>query len=480
MTDSTPAVHRAVGVPGWRRPLAGVAAVAVMGAALGAYFGLRANFGGAAGTAVGPPPRTQAALAFDEASGALLMFGGLGRANAILGDTWSWDGHTWIHQHPSTSPPARFGALMAYDPQSRSTLLFGGVTATTWSSGASGCAGIAGGTATGTRSGATPPQPVCSTPRGGIAQPSPTVDGTWLWSGNDWHRVAGAQPPSMGAQMATDPAGGHVVLVTSPGPLPMAGAPAISCPAKVGPIANDDIACRGLWPVARAQTWTWRGGGWHLSATGPLGSAGQPASGPGRLVADSRSGHLAYFTRRGTPPCVAPAGVPPATSSPASAPSVLPTCPVVRNNVVPIADVWTETTWTGSSWTTPTALAPGPPELLAGSIAPDPSHHAIVFLSSLGGATVTFDGTWRKAGPRSHPAGLQGAAMAYDAATGQVVVFGGDRGDYVGALSNETWTWDGSNWTRVSGAVTSAPPRLPSAVPGTAVPLPAQASPPAG
>ena len=70
--------------------------------------------------------------------------------------------------------------------------------------------------------------------------------------------------------------------------------------------------------------------------------------------------------------------------------------------------------------------------------------------------------------------------MAYDAATGQVVVFGGDRGDYVGALSNETWTWDGSNWTRVSGAVTAASPRLPSAVPGTAVPLPAQASPPAG
>ncbi|TME47795.1 MAG: hypothetical protein E6I55_05475, partial [Chloroflexi bacterium] len=183
MTDSTPAVHRAVGVPGWRRPLAGVAAVAVVGAALGAYFGLRANFGGAAGTAVSPPPRTQAALAFDDASGALLMFGGLGRANAILGDTWSWDGHTWIHEHPSTSPPARFGALMAYDPQSRSTLLFGGVTATTWSSGASGCAGIAGGTATGTRSGATAPQPVCSTPSGGIAQPSPTVDGTWLWSG---------------------------------------------------------------------------------------------------------------------------------------------------------------------------------------------------------------------------------------------------------------------------------------------------------
>lgn len=35
--------------------------------------------------------------------------------------------------------------------------------------------------------------------------------------------------------------------------------------------------------------------------------------------------------------------------------------------------------------------------------------------------------------------------MVYDAATGQVVMFGGSVG---GSIGNETWVWDGSNWTQ--------------------------------
>jgi hypothetical protein len=36
-------------------------------------------------------------------------------------------------------------------------------------------------------------------------------------------------------------------------------------------------------------------------------------------------------------------------------------------------------------------------------------------------------------------------AMAYDAARGQVVLFGGSGG---GSLSNETWVWDGTDWVK--------------------------------
>ena len=49
----------------------------------------------------------------------------------------------------------------------------------------------------------------------------------------------------------------------------------------------------------------------------------------------------------------------------------------------------------------------------------------------------------------------QDASMAYDPATGQLVLFGGVGQGQSGILG-DTWTWDGTTWTR---AVT--PPRAP-------------------
>ena len=56
---------------------------------------------------------------------------------------------------------------------------------------------------------------------------------------------------------------------------------------------------------------------------------------------------------------------------------------------------------------------------------------------------------WTQQAPPVHPSARVAQAMAYDAATGTVVLFGGfiggvgrcecDRGD--------TWTWDGTTWT---------------------------------
>ncbi len=44
--------------------------------------------------------------------------------------------------------------------------------------------------------------------------------------------------------------------------------------------------------------------------------------------------------------------------------------------------------------------------------------------------------------------------MAYDAATGNVVLFGGVNNTYLG----DTWVWSGSTWTKQAPA-TSPPPR---------------------
>src|SRR5215472_8076869 len=67
------------------------------------------------------------------------------------------------------------------------------------------------------------------------------------------------------------------------------------------------------------------------------------------------------------------------------------------------------------------------------------------------GDTWTWDGTtWTRQAPPVHPRARFGAAMAYDAATGTVVLFGGTgrHGDL-----GDTWTWDGTTWTKQHPAV---------------------------
>jgi hypothetical protein len=48
-----------------------------------------------------------------------------------LNDTCNWTGHTWSQLSPSTSPAARNGAAMAFDPATGQVVLFGGFNGTT-------------------------------------------------------------------------------------------------------------------------------------------------------------------------------------------------------------------------------------------------------------------------------------------------------------------------------------------------------------
>ncbi|HVT64513.1 MAG TPA: kelch repeat-containing protein [Mycobacteriales bacterium] len=58
---------------------------------------------------------------------------------------------------------------------------------------------------------------------------------------------------------------------------------------------------------------------------------------------------------------------------------------------------------------------------------------------------------WRQLAPAQAPTARTGAASAFDASTGQVVLFGGYDGSSVSA---ETWTWNGTAWTLVQPATT--------------------------
>ena len=63
---------------------------------------------------------------------------------------------------------------------------------------------------------------------------------------------------------------------------------------------------------------------------------------------------------------------------------------------------------------------------------------------------------WIIKNPSTKPPGRVGARMVFDQARDQVIMFGGTT--QIGTVYDDTWTWDGSNWTKlnVSGPVKRA------------------------
>lgn len=63
-------------------------------------------------------------MAYDVATGRLVLFGGQGAGNVLLDDTWTWDGTTWSPIATSTPPPAR--AMHAMVTRSTGVQVLGG------------------------------------------------------------------------------------------------------------------------------------------------------------------------------------------------------------------------------------------------------------------------------------------------------------------------------------------------------------------
>jgi hypothetical protein len=75
-----------------------------------------------------PVARTRASMAYDEADGYVLLFGGL--EVGLLGDTWKYANGIWTPLHPTVSPAPRASASMAYDQADGYVVLFGGLNLT--------------------------------------------------------------------------------------------------------------------------------------------------------------------------------------------------------------------------------------------------------------------------------------------------------------------------------------------------------------
>ena len=124
-----------------------------------------------------------------------------------------------------------------------------------------------------------------------------------------------------------------------------------------------------------------------------------------------------------------------------------PPYPYVRLN-----DTWV---WDGSSWVQKLPQT-SPPARGGHAMAYDSAHDQVVLFGGLGPAptetifndTWVWDGSnWTQKFPQTSPPGRFGHAMAYDPAHGEVVMFGGGDGS---SSLGDTWVWNGSSWAKKS------------------------------
>jgi hypothetical protein len=78
--------------------------------------------------AVAPSARGNFAMAYNSAADKVILFGGALVGSVPADDTWEWDGaaQTWRELFPETKPAARYNHAMAYDEARGEVVLFGG------------------------------------------------------------------------------------------------------------------------------------------------------------------------------------------------------------------------------------------------------------------------------------------------------------------------------------------------------------------
>ena len=124
------------------------------------------------------------------------------------------------------------------------------------------------------------------------------------------------------------------------------------------------------------------------------------------------------------------------------------------------SDTWT---WNGSAWTQRQGLTAGPSARQRVAMAYDEGHRQVILFGGIG-AQGTFDDTWMWDGnawqllsPVHHPSKREGAAVSYDPALSAIVLYGGvDPSSARPSPINDTWSWNGTDWSQLQPAPSPA------------------------
>lgn len=109
--------------------------------------------------------------------------------------------------------------------------------------------------------------------------------------------------------------------------------------------------------------------------------------------------------------------------------------------------------WTGRSWRHLTDQLPYEP---GGAVAYDAATHQVVLFESLGNIqkgwrsfTLTWNGTrWTLWHPAASPSPRTGESLAYDGSTRQLLLFGGHDPESLAPYA-DTWAWTGTTWRKL-------------------------------
>jgi len=359
-----------------------------------------------------PPYRGFASMAYDAADGYVILFGGEKGSFVFLRDTWKFLAGSWTNITSSTGPSPRAEASMDYDAADRYIVMLGG---STWTS-----AG------------------------------STTFGDTWKFLAGSWSNITpgGSPSPRSGASMVYDAADGYVMLfggydgstflgdtwkflagtwttniISSVGPSTRAFA------SMVYDAADGYVVLFGGGSLSAGfgDTWKFLAGSW----TNITSSAGPYSRGYASMVYDAATGYVILFGG--------------GTTSSTIITAVL-------------GDTWR---FLGSSWTyiTQSFL-----EIFAPMVYDAADGYVILFggISSSGsfGETWKFlGGSWTNITPSTGPSPRLVASMAYDVADGYVILFGGV--DYFGRNTtrslSDTWKFLAGSWTNITSSAGPSP-----------------------
>ena len=409
------------------------------------------------GASGGPAGRTSHSMAYDEANGRVVMYGGSDEDDVQLLTTWEWDGESWTEFPASVGP--RRSTLMYYDPVRRRVTMCGGNSRSgefirlhfecyDWQ-----------GQQWNLRPTTAFPGPrlqwagVFDRARseavlfaGQRINPdlSGTFDGNDIWvrAGDGWREATAAAPDGPGARAL------HAV--------------------SNGPFSGQILLYGGTDGLRTAtdETWLYQGSRWSQ-----VSPANDPGLARGHMMAfDFAAGQiLIYGGNDGSSPRretwafngtdwtrVASA----TDENPGPRFRVGMASDPIRGRVVLYGDGRDTWEWNGTRWNdaTPTT-GQQPPELSGCALAYDAERRVMVLFGGFGtdlqpsNQVWEYDGeTWMNVTPVSGrmPDPRYYHTMVYDEAKARVLVIGGAASDT--EFFGDTWAWDGLVWTTVAAS----------------------------